>query len=225
MATDTYSTPFSSLYRAQKPVTPSTAPVAQPVAAPAQADYNTARQTYATAAANALPSQASMDNAAARVRARLAGQAAGQRRTLENQLAGGMKSQSGIGQYARAMQANSEQSALGSALSDLQNSWWDKQQSGANVLAGIGSQQAGLGSAINADQNAVQKLANDYALSSADMDNTRYLKEQELEDQKQQSIRDQLLSLGSLFGQFGKINFGEGTRGDQWETIIRRLLA
>lgn len=173
--------------------------------------YTQATETANKAEATAMPSAQSLDTASARVRARLAGQAAGQRRTLGQSLAGRGVADSGIARYANLMQAGSEQSALGSGLADVQDDYWNKQQEGSKILGDLAQTRTGIGNSINEQILANQTQTNEFQIA-----------EQKAAEERRKNIMDTLLATGSLFGQYGKTKFDE-TRKTQWEALLKKL--
>ena len=158
---------------------------------------------FQTAANNAMPSVQSLDTAAARVRSRLSGQNKANTQSIANQF-GGSKN---VGGYNQSMAQNNaaRQNAYAQGLTDLQQDFWNKQQTGAGILGNIGAAMTGA-------QNTANQIASNFGTTMAGI-GTDY----DIAGQK--NINDWFLGQGGLSNEANKINkdydisskFNEGT--------------
>lgn len=121
--------------------------------------FNRAMSTYGQAASSAMPSPQSRDTAAARVRARVAGQGQAMNNQLrqQSQQSGQMNTGRYDANMARAMAAN--QGALASGLADVEDNYQRQRMEGAGILSNIAQGYGGLGESIGGLKLGGQRLA------------------------------------------------------------------
>lgn len=188
-------------------------------------DYFTqSANTLNQAASNALPSIQSRDTAAARVRARLAANSRAIQSGLQDTLGG-----RNTGRLISGLNRNyaDTQNALASGLADVENNYQTQRQQGAQVLSGIGQNQASLGTGLATalDQEAQtglagQKISNEFNLGTEanrlrglEIDTTRDIEEQR-----------GLVDFLQAFGTFGNARGGTDAAGQQFDTRLNELI-
>lgn len=159
------------------------------------ADYsnwlNDANSFYKQAGANAMPSAASRDTAAARVRSRLQGAQGGLEQNLADTYAGKGFNQGGY-QRAISQSRGNYLGQLSTGLADVEKNYEDQRMQGAQNLGNIASNMGQT--ATNAEQNQVQRDIGMGQLA--------------VEDKTKSS--ENLLKLLQTFGEYGNIlsNYG-----------------
>jgi hypothetical protein len=123
---------------------------------------------FGQAAEAALPTDASRDTAASRIRSRLEAKQAGDARAITNQYAGIGMNNSGMHTAAQSRNIGTAQQALASGLADNEDNYQKQRQAGAGILGQIAAAHSNALS--GADQNKVSLFAADNNRQSGLMD-------------------------------------------------------
>jgi len=179
--------------------------------------FTQAGSIFQQAAQNALPSQASQDNAAARVRARLEARNRDSARQIRDQF-GGFRANTGAFQNALAQNRAAGQGAIAQGLSDLEADFAQRRQQGAQILQGIGSGLTGLGTGANEARQSGQEIANRFNLGQGEIDLRKLLGERELDNSRQANFIDFLNTIGQVGNTTGRV-------GGDIQSVIQQIIA
>lgn len=123
--------------------------------------YDPDYSDFTTAATYAVPSLASHDNAAARIRSRLDNKQRSNSRAIQDQYAGRGIAYSGPQERAQRMNVENINQEYGNALGDFETEFMKAQQEGANILTNIGSaRNAATTNSANASRGFLEALGN-----------------------------------------------------------------
>lgn len=173
-------------------------------------NFNQAQGAYQNAQQYAMPSAASRDTAAARVRNRLSGQTAANVQRVNDTYANRGMLNSGARDRAVRDTYNSGDNALASGLTDLELGFSQQQQEGANILGNLAQGMTQNESARQQAQNQYNQLQSEYYMGQQDIDLQHLLGQGKLDNemfglqsnnalQGQQNMTDLIQALG-LYG-------------------------
>lgn len=153
----------------------------------------------------AMPSPESLDRASARVRSRVDNQTNTNANQINEQYVGSGLGVTGMRQAQLGQNRAAGMQALGSGLADVQEDYWNKQQTGATNLANMGAQYGNI-----AQEQG--NLALTQGIKGREMDISQQVaNEQErqnraqLEQEHQQNIAQNLLNYFIANGQYGNL--------------------
>jgi hypothetical protein len=178
--------------------------------------YKQAQDLSSQSASAAIPSQQSLDTAAARVRSRLESRQSGLNRAAQTSFAGS----GNTGGYERSLNNINRvtQNEYATQLGDLERDFWNRQQEGAKTLAGLSSSAGGI-----ASQQQGNELT--YGLGQQNLAQQKYATDADTKIKNQSNLIDLLQAFGAFGNIETKSNVGRGNEFNQeFSDLISRVL-